>query len=272
MRARIVFLGMQGDFSLVPPRRALLVAGRPEAAADFAGSHGVPVLEVGDLSDPAALAALDRLAPSLVCAACFPRLLPRPWLERPALGCLNIHPSLLSAYRGPAPLFWQFRAGEERTGVTLHLMDEGTDTGDIVAQAEVPFRDGIDGAEADRLMAEAGARLLLEALALPALPRRPQPHEGASAQPRPSPADRRIPTTWSARRAFNFIRGAANWGPFKVIAGGERLHVHETTAFAADEVLGVPVSRTGREVRVQFNPGVVRLEAARKGAASSERF
>jgi methionyl-tRNA formyltransferase len=207
---RIVFMGMTEQFTLIPfqalvdaeVNMAGLVLPRPRAdsegprwlkpmpppgdlpmlsspvtlnAAHLAAGAGIPILEVGSLKDPRAFDALDSLAPDLICAACFPRLLPGRWLDRPRFGCLNLHPSLLPAYRGRDPLVDQFKAGERHTGVTLHFMDEGVDTGDIVSQAEVPFPDGITLSEAESLTAQAGAQLLLEALRLlPNLPRRPQ--------------------------------------------------------------------------------------------------
>ncbi|MBI4770001.1 MAG: hypothetical protein HY784_06195, partial [Chloroflexi bacterium] len=214
----------------------LLSSFPPSSPTDLAHAHGLPVLEVGSLRAPASLAALDSLAPDLICVACFPRLLPPAWLARPRLGCLNLHPSLLPAYRGPAPLFWQFRAGERRTGVTLHRMDAGADTGPILAQAPVRFPDGVRGPQADRLAGEAGAQLLLAALsrleAGGALPPGQAQGAGGSRQPWPGAADRVISTAWPARRAFNFIRGAGEWGPFELVDGERRLPAREALAWS----------------------------------------
>jgi methionyl-tRNA formyltransferase len=291
MPTRIVFMGMNCAFSLIP-FRALLDAGQnvvgliipspgraavnarwlaanpqslpmlPGTLFDLALARGLPALEVGSLRAAESLAALDALHPDLICAACFPRLLPPAWLNRPRLGCLNLHPSLLPAYRGPEPLFWQFRNGEARTGVTLHFMDEGADTGDIVAQAGVPFADGISGAEAERLAAQAGAQILLDALARPTLPRRPQPAVGASRAPRPARADLVITTDWSARRVFNFIRGAGDWGPFEIKIEGRRLSVSSAHSYTPGGVLGAAYRPENGDLRVQFSPGIVRLRTS----------
>ncbi len=266
---RIVYLGMGGIFSALP-FKALLTADAEIAAvvlprpdADDAGprwvttspppdsslpllrpmtppnllglaaEHGVPVLSVGDLHDADSLAAFAELEPDLVITVCFPQLLPADWLTVPRLGCLNLHPSLLPAYRGPSPLFWQFRAGEQATGVTLHFMDQGADQGDIVGQAAVVFPEGISAFEADRLAAEVGGRLILETLALPEIPRRTQPQVGASYQPRPTVADRTIRAAdWSAQRAFNFLRGADEWVPFWIeTLAGLRLEVRHVVHY-----------------------------------------
>jgi len=209
-RYRIVFMGMTGQFTLIPFQALIeadvnvagLILSRPTAdmdgprwitpqpppgdlpflpspvapnAAHVAAQAGIPILEVGSLKDPRAFDALDTLAPDLICVACFPRLLPKRWLDRPQFGCFNLHPSLLPAYRGRDPLVDQLIAGEKRTGVTLHFIDEGVDTGDIVSQVEIPFPESISQPGAERLTARAGAQLLLDALRLlPNLPRRPQ--------------------------------------------------------------------------------------------------
>ncbi len=260
---KLIFLGMNGAFS-VPPFRALLSAGLKPAALvipapvgmgrqfgrlefppprstmaggglnllELAARHEIPIYEVGSLKNDRALEWVRTAGKDLLVTACFPRLLPPEWLDAPRLGALNLHPSLLPAYRGPQPLFWQFRAGEQDTGVSLHFMDAGADTGDIVAQARVHFQDGIGEPEAERLTGEAGAGLLLEALDEPErMPRRPQPEAGASRQPEPSRQDLRIPSTWSARRAFNFMRGAQAWGPFEVQQANAWVRVAEAQAF-----------------------------------------
>lgn len=289
MPTRIVFMGMPCEFSRIIFRAlsdaGLLIVGLiipsphpaarttrwqpppsgvvlwPKTLTSAAHARNVPVLEVGPLRSPESLAALETLEPDLICAACFPRLLPPAWLAHPRMGCLNLHPSLLPAYRGPEPLFWQFQAGERRTGITLHFMDAGADTGDIVAQAPVPVADGIRGAEAERLMAEAGAQLLLEALSKPALPRQPQPASGASYAPRPTAADLVITADWEARRAFNFIRGAREWGPFEVRMAARRYHVSDAEAIAA-RASALPPSND-LAVSLPFAFGAVRLRLAR---------
>ncbi len=244
------------------PALALHPAHPPPTLHQQAAQGQVPLYSVGRLGRPEALSLLDLLAPDLICVACFPYLLPPAWLERPALGGLNLHPSLLPAYRGPHPLFWQFRAGEQQTGVSLHFMDEGADTGDLVAQTVVPFPDGLTGPEADLLTARAGADLLLEALRAPAsIPRKPQPAAGASHQGRPGPADRVIPDRWKVRRAFNFIRGAGEWGPFWMQIGGQQIEgwqIYDALEYVSGKELGAPFLVDEEVVLVQFADGALR--------------
>jgi methionyl-tRNA formyltransferase len=161
-------------------------------------------------------------------------------------------------------LFWQFYFGETRTGVTLHWMDKGADTGDLLAQAEVPFPDGISLAQAETLTAQAGGELLRRALDNPEhLPRTPQPKQGASSHPRPTSDDLSIPTTWNARRAFNFLRAAREWGPFEVVdESGQRLWVREAVAWGEGSGADTRYKPGEEESGVRFAEGVVYVRGA----------
>ncbi len=244
---------------LPPPDLPLSAPGsRPDIVA-LAHAHSLPVWEAARLGADAGLAELAALRPDLWCVACFPRRLPPAWLALPRLGGLNLHPSLLPAYRGPQPLFWQFRHGETRTGVSVHQLEEGLDTGDLVGQAALPFPDGWREVEAERTLAEAGARLVLDALAHVPWPRRPQPGVGASYFPSPTPDDLRVPVTWPARRAFNFLRGAEAWGPFEVTGPARRWRVRAALALAAQTP---PETPPADSAWIAFSDGavLVRLE------------
>lgn len=219
----------------------------------------IAVFEVGSLAADATLTELAALRPDVGCVACFPQRFPPALLALARYGFLNIHPALLPAYRGPTPLFWAFRNGERVTGVTLHFMDEGLDTGDIVAQTPVEMPDGISEAAAERACALLGGRLLAEALAGGALTHWPQP-PGGSYDGWPTTEDFTFSTDWTARRAFNFMRGTAGRGqPYHVlIAGsGEYLTLTAALAYMPDQALGANYIRIGNEVHIQFTPGVL---------------
>ncbi len=196
------------------PRELRLVAPDEEpTVVGMAWGRGIPVLEVGRLADRRTLALLQGLRPDVLCAACFPRLLPPALLALPPHGALNAHPSLLPWYRGPAPLFWVFHDGLERAGVTVHVMDATADGGDVVAQAPIHLPDGIGYDAAERVCAEEGGRLLvgaLDAIAAGTLARTPQPAGMFPAAPLPTEADYVVAPEWPARRAYNFTRGMAH--------------------------------------------------------------
>ena len=136
----------------------------PLVATTLETPEQIEIYECGDIDHPDVIGFMDALSFDIACVACWHRKIPAGVLGIPSFGFLNVHPSLLPAYRGPQPLFWQFRAGESRTGVTVHWMDAGLDTGDIATQKVVRFADGIRLSEAEALCASAGGRLLAEAL------------------------------------------------------------------------------------------------------------
>jgi methionyl-tRNA formyltransferase len=116
------------------------------------------------LRRPEAAAELKELAPDIIVVAAFGQILPPEVLAIPPHGCLNVHASLLPRYRGAAPIAAAILAGEEQTGVTLMLMDEGMDTGPILAQAECTIEPQDTTGSLSARLAHLGATLLTEAL------------------------------------------------------------------------------------------------------------
>lgn len=227
----------------------------------LAWERGIAAFEAGDLRAGDVQKAFRDLAPDLVCVSCFTQRIPASLLAQAHHGFLNLHPSLLPDYRGPHPLFWQFREGVSETGVTLHFMDEGLDTGDLALQAPLTLPDGISGIEAERRAGDLGGRLFVEAvekLLSGSLPRRPQP-PGGSRYPAPQPEDFALSTAWTARRAFNFMRGTAHWGrPYPVQVAERTLRLKTALAYEASQTLPSPFELSGREAQIQFTPGVLR--------------
>lgn len=125
---------------------------------------GLPVLQPLKVKDPSFLEMFNQLNPDMVVVAAFGQILPKAIIDFPKMGCLNIHPSLLPKYRGAAPLNWSIIRGETKTGVTIMLMDEGMDSGDILMQEETPLApDETFGHLHDRL-ANLGATLLIQTI------------------------------------------------------------------------------------------------------------
>ena len=154
----------------------------------LAWQHQVPVWAVGSLKKKKTQAWLKILNPDLICVVCFPYIFPKAVLGMPTHGCLNLHPSLLPKYRGPTPLYWILKNRERRTGVTLHFLDEGIDSGDIVYQTAFPISAQVTEPELTLHCAEAGAKLLLKAIQQVRrgpLPRHPQNEAEASYYPMP---------------------------------------------------------------------------------------
>jgi methionyl-tRNA formyltransferase len=245
---------------LAPPAGASIPLGDnpPSDTLNLAWNAGLPVLAVRDFEHPQALAALAELRADVAVVACFTRRIPAAMLRLPRLGFLNLHPSLLPAYRGSSPLFWQLRDGAA-TGVTIHYLDENLDTGDIAAQAAVSLPDGISGPDADRLLTGAGLELLrgvLRDLARGVVRRRPQPPSG-SYQGRPQPEDFALSTDWPARRAFNFMRGTAEWGiPYTIALANDTVRLAVADSYNYLE-LDRPSVRHGRSILIRFTPGIL---------------
>jgi methionyl-tRNA formyltransferase len=141
--------------------------GRTKVASpikELALELGLPVFQPGSLRHADALTLLRHLAPDLIVVAAFGQILPPEVLKLPAHGCLNVHASLLPRHRGASPVAAAILEGDEQTGVTIMLMDEGLDTGPIIAQrATATGSDEVAGELAPRL-AELGADLLVEVL------------------------------------------------------------------------------------------------------------
>ena len=127
-------------------------------------AHDLLLLQPPSLRRPEAIAELRKLAPDVIVVAAFGQILPPEVLAIPPHGCLNVHASLLPRYRGAAPIAAAILAGEEQTGVTLMLMDEGMDTGPILAQARCKIEPQDTTGSQSVKLAHLGADLLIEAL------------------------------------------------------------------------------------------------------------
>jgi methionyl-tRNA formyltransferase len=242
--------------SLLSPGEAVrLIAPPPVSRLPVAGevivpSTRAPRLLVRDLRSPDVVSSLSDLAPDLIVVGCFPlRLLPD-LLGLPRIGAINVHPSLLPAHRGPDPLFWTFHAGERQTGITIHHLDAGFDTGPILSRQSVNLPDTVTYAGADAILADAAESALAGVLAsLPMLaPGSPQPEGTGSYESFPTVADLTIDSSWTVRRAAWFIAGVADsHGPLRyrapdgvvTLVGGIEQSAKSIAIDLADGVLDV---------------------------------
>ncbi len=98
---------------------------------------GIPVFQPQTLKDPDIIAGLADLKPDVIVVIAYGKILPKAILDIPRYGCLNVHGSLLPAYRGAAPIQYAIKDGVRTSGVTIMMLDEGMDTGKMLKKAEI---------------------------------------------------------------------------------------------------------------------------------------
>lgn len=191
--------------------------------------HGITVLQPEKVRTPAFEADLRVLRPDLVVTAAYGRILPPAILAVPPRGCLNVHASLLPAYRGAAPIQWSLVRGETVTGVTIMLMDEGMDTGPVLAREAIAIPPDIDAGQLSDRLSELGADLLPEVI------RRwlageikpiPQDESAAFAIPLLTRESGAIDWTQTSGAVHNLIRGLYPWPGAYTWCGDKRLKIH----------------------------------------------
>ena len=181
----------------------------PPPVALSARGFGLEVFQAKNLSDPQLAARLAAYEPDLFVVVAFSILPPR-LLEIPALGALNLHPSLLPAYRGAAPIIRALVNGEQMTGVTTILIDARLDAGDILMQQSVAIDPQETAGELEGRLQDLGADLLVKSvdgLQQGTLNPRPQPRSGVSWAPKVGKEDGRIDWNQPAEAVRNLIRG-----------------------------------------------------------------
>jgi methionyl-tRNA formyltransferase len=176
---------------------------------DLAERHGVPLLKVRDLNHPANVERMRALAPDLILVIGWTRLVGREILAIPRLGCVGFHASLLPRYRGRAPVNWAIINGESETGNTMFFLDDGVDTGDVIAQRRIPIDEEDTCATLYAKVAASAVEMLRENLPLlkaGRAPRVPQDPARATVMPARRPEDGIVDWSRSARDLHNWVR------------------------------------------------------------------
>ncbi|RMD93423.1 MAG: methionyl-tRNA formyltransferase, partial [Alphaproteobacteria bacterium] len=239
---RLVFMGTP-DFA-VPALEALAGAGheiaavytqpprpagrgkrpRPSPVQARAEAMGLEVRHPASLRDAAEQAAFAALKPEVAVVVAYGLILPRPILEAPQRGCLNIHASLLPRWRGAAPIQRAIMAGDAETGVCIMQMDEGLDTGPVLACAATPIGAEETAGELHDRLAEMGARLVVEVLErLDEIEPKPQPQEGVTYAAKIDKAEARVDWRRPAVEIDRQIRGLSPFPGAWTVIGGERV-------------------------------------------------
>lgn len=200
----------------------------PPAVKVAAEKLNIPVLQPEKLSDSEELKQVLELQPDIVVTAAFGQLLPNELLEAPPLGCINVHASLLPAYRGGAPIHQAVIDGAKETGITIMYMAEKLDAGDIIRQRAIPIEHDDDTGKLFEELSLVGRDLLKETM--PSIidgtnERIPQNEEEVTYAWNISREDERIDWTKGGEAIRNHIRGLHPWPTAYTTFDGERVKV-----------------------------------------------
>jgi methionyl-tRNA formyltransferase len=195
-----------------PQGRNLAVAGCP--VKQYVGERGIPILSPVNINRPENLEILRGLAPDLMVVVAYGQILKPDLLAIPAMGCINVHGSLLPKYRGAAPIQWAIASGEKVAGVTTMFINERMDAGDIILKRELSIAPDDTGGMLHDSLARVGAELLGETVGLllaGKAPRQPQDESMATYAPKLSKSDGRMDWTLPAETLHNRVRAFNPW-------------------------------------------------------------
>lgn len=250
---------------------------RPSPVARAADDAGLEVLKPAKPREPDFLARLADIAPDCVPVVAYGALVPREALDVPKHGWVNLHFSLLPAWRGAAPVQHAVMAGDDVTGACTFLLEEGLDTGPVYGCVTETIHPTDTSGDLLARLAESGARLLvatLDGIEDGTLVAEPQPAEGVSMAPKVTVEDARIEWTHPAIRVDRLVRACTPapgaWTTFR----GERLKIGPVSLHAGGDSLApgeLEVSKDGVRVGTGSHPvvlGEVQAQGKRPMAAS----
>jgi methionyl-tRNA formyltransferase len=286
-KSRIVFMGTP-DFA-VPSLRRLVEEGYPVLAVvcqpdkptgrhqvltappvkQAANELGITVLQPTKIRTGEFAAQLRELAPDMIATAAYGRILPADILQIPPQGCLNVHGSLLPEYRGAAPVQWSIIDGRTETGITIMLMDEGMDTGDILLQGRLPIPPDMDAGQLMDALATLGADLLptaISGLLDHTLTPVQQDESKATYAAMVNRETGHIDWTRSAEVIHNLVRGTYPWpGAWTTLPDGKRLKIHRTAVIDKNDLQALTGQHAPGTIQTgQHAPGTI-LAAQKSG-------
>ena len=230
--------------------------------AERADASGIPVLQPRSLREPEFQDALADLAVDCAPVVAYGALLPPSVLEVPAHGWVNLHFSLLPAWRGAAPVQHAIMAGDEITGASTFRIEAGLDTGPVFGTVTEPIRPRDTAGDLLERLAASGAGLLiatLDGIAAGTLVAEPQPAEGVSLAPKVEPGDARIDWSLPAHVVDRRIRGVTPAPGAWTTWRGDRLRLGPVEPVVADGLAAGELRVAPDGVVVGTGRGVVRL-------------
>lgn len=235
-------------------------------------AHNLPVFQPENFRDPETVERLRQLRPDVVAVVAYGRLLPQSVLDVPSKGCINIHASVLPAYRGSAPYQWAVLDGLEESGVTAQYMQREMDAGDIIDVAKTPIGPDETAGELLERLAVLGAGLLsktLNRIEQGNVERKPQ--DSALVSFAPMLDKTMCPIDWNrtAQQVHNHVRGLHPWPVATAELGGKTFKIHQTrivenpTSAAPGTILGL--TKTGLQVACREGAVEIRILQAEGG-------
>jgi methionyl-tRNA formyltransferase len=262
-----------------PRGRGHHLAATPTKAV--AAEHGIAVLQPERIRDETFLDQVRALQPDLGVVAAYGKILPDALLAIPRLGMINVHASLLPAYRGAAPVHRAVIAGETETGVTIMRVVKELDAGPMLAAVRHPIGPDDTSTDVERALAGRGARLLVEVAGLLAQGRAtevPQDDARATYAPKITKADGIVDWTQPALHIHNQVRGVQPWPLASISIGGGRHLLHRTQV--ADGIVTAPsgtiVHASGGRLEIAAGDGrairVLQIQPEGRRAMSAREF
>jgi methionyl-tRNA formyltransferase len=224
-----------------PAGRGMKLA--PPPVKSLAQARGIEVLQPTKVRTAEFAARLRAAAPDLGIVVAYGRILPPAVLSAPRLGCVNVHASILPELRGAAPIQWSIIRGAARTGVCLMQMDEGMDTGDVLACEALEIGADETGGQLSERLARLGATLLstqLPRLLRGELTAHPQDHARATLAPLLRKEHGKVDWSATAPAIFDLVRGTHPWPGAFTFLGDQRVKIHRARVLAPGGRQGEP--------------------------------
>jgi methionyl-tRNA formyltransferase len=209
-------------------RRAELM---PTDVKRLALARGLPIVQPENVNAPESVERIAGCSPDVIVVASYGQLLRPVVFQLPSMGTINIHASLLPAYRGAAPVNWSIIHGETVTGITTFLIEQGLDTGDILCSAALAIDPEETAGDLERRLAVLASDVIvqtLEGIQAGTVQPTPQPEQGVSLAPSLTRADGRIQWDLPALQVHNRVRGTAPWPGAWTLLNGRRVKIHRT--------------------------------------------
>jgi methionyl-tRNA formyltransferase len=236
---------------------------------DLALEHNLDIFQPARIRDENSIDTLRNWDADIIVVVSYGQIIPAEILDSPRLGCINVHASLLPHYRGAAPIQRAIMAGDTVSGVTTMFMNEGLDTGDIILQMPVDIDEDMDKGELECILAQVGADLLIDTIAILAsgsCPRRKQDNHRSSYASMLSREDEEIDWKDSAIKIRNQVRALSpNPATFTYI-NGQKVKIFKCR-LVSEESSGVAGQVTGFSKEgfwVQTGSGILEITEVQK--------